>query len=147
MEQIFIRPMTKDDLHKVVETEKLCFADPWSEQSFVEGMNNEYQKYFVALSDNDIVGYVALFHIFEEGEILNIATKPTQRKKGIASKLLEYSFEFLKGLGVTRVTLEVRKSNTNAQSLYTKYGFNPISVRRNYYTFPLEDGIVMEKTI
>ena len=46
MEQIFIRPMTKDDLHKVVETEKLCFSDPWSEQSFDDGMNNEYQKYW-----------------------------------------------------------------------------------------------------
>ena len=147
MERIFIRQMTEEDLPSVVEIEKMCFSDPWSKQSFAEGMNNGYQKYFVALSGEKTVGYIALFHIFEEGEILNLATMPTERNQGIASKLVEYSFDLLKGLGVERVTLEVRKSNVAARSLYEKYGFSPISVRKNYYTLPLEDGIVMEKHI
>ncbi len=139
--------MTEQDLPYIVEIEKMCFSDPWSLQSFSEGMKNGYQKYFVATKNERIVGYVALFHIFEEGEVLNLATMPTERNKGIASKLLEYSFDLLKGLGVSRVTLEVRASNTAAKKLYSKYGFSPISIRKNYYTFPLEDGIVMEKLI
>jgi len=147
MERIFIRQMTEDDLPRVVEIEKSCFSDPWSIQSFAEGMNNTYQKYFVAEADGEIFGYIALFHIFEEGEILNLATLPTERNKGIGSKLIEYSFDLLKKLDVSRVTLEVRRSNERARSLYEKFGFSPISVRKNYYTFPLEDGIVMEKLI
>ena len=139
--------MTEDDLTSVVEIEKLCFSDPWSKQSFAEGIKNGYQKYFVALESEKIIGYIALFHIFEEGEVLNLATLPTERNKGIASTLLDYSFDLLKSLGVDRVTLEVRESNKAARSLYEKYGFSPISVRKKYYTLPVEDGIVMEKHI
>lgn len=147
MEQIVIKQMSTDHLTQVVDIEKLCFSDPWTRESFFEGMNSTYQKYFVALLGEKVVGYIVLFHIFEEGEVLNLATLPAERNKGIASKLLEYSFELFRSLGVTRVTLEVRVSNTNAKNLYSKYGFEPISVRKNYYTFPLEDGIVMEKHI
>ncbi len=139
--------MTDDDLLNIVDIEKKCFSDPWSLQSFADGMKNCYQKYFIAQDNEKIVGYIALFHIFEEGEILNLATLPTERNKGIASKLLDYSIDLLKGLGVSRITLEVRESNTSAKNLYTKYGFSPISIRKNYYTFPLENGIVMEKHV
>ncbi len=139
--------MTEADLTSVVEIEKMCFSAPWTKQSFSDGMDSIYQKYFVALSGEKTVGYIVLFHIFEEGEVLNLATLPTERNKGIASKLLEYGFDLLKDLGVSRVTLEVRESNMPAKNLYSKYGFSPISVRKNYYTFPLEDGIVMEKHI
>lgn len=147
MERIFIKQMTEEDLPSVVEIEKLCFSDPWSKQSFAEGIKNGYQKYFVASQSEKVIGYIALFHIFEEGEVLNLATLPTERNKGIASKLLDYSFDLLKALGVTRVTLEVRKSNQAARNLYEKYGFSQISIRKNYYSLPLEDGIIMEKHI
>ena len=41
------------------------------------------------------------------------------------------------------VTLEVRASNTAAQSLYSKYGFTQVGVRRGYYTDNREDAVLM----
>ncbi len=145
MEQITIVPMTNEHLPFVTEIEKNCFSDPWTTQSFIDGMKMQFQDFFVALSGEDVVGYIVLMHIFEDGEILNLAVSPYMQKKGIASKLLTHSFNYLSSLGVTRITLEVRSSNTPAKKLYEKSGFSPISIRKNYYTFPLEDGIVMEK--
>jgi ribosomal-protein-alanine N-acetyltransferase len=66
---------------------------------------------------------------------------------GIAQKLIDKMYETMLKKDVQRITLEVRKSNTPAISLYEKNGFSPIAVRKNYYTSPLEDGIVMEKHI
>lgn len=135
-------------LEKIAEIEAKCFSDPWSKQSFADGMKNEnVQTYFTALKNETVVGYVCIFHIFEDGEILNIAVDPEFRKMGIAKMLLDRAFEFLKENKVTRVTLEVRESNTAARCLYEKNGFLPIGIRKNYYHAPTENGIVMEKTL
>ena len=147
MNNVNIIPTTEEHLDRIAEIEALCFSTPWSRKSFADSMANEQViSLFTATLNNEIVGYICLFHLFEEGELLNIAVCPNYRKRGIAQQLINKMFELFKQKDITRITLEVRESNNNAKNLYLKNGFKPIGIRKNYYTSPLENGIVMEKT-
>jgi ribosomal-protein-alanine N-acetyltransferase len=66
---------------------------------------------------------------------------------GIAQKLMDSMYSFMKEKNVARLLLEVRESNEPAKNLYIKNGFSPIAVRKNYYTKPTENAVVMEKYI
>lgn len=148
MDKLTIIPTTVDHLDRIAEIEALCFTTPWSRKSFADSMANEQViSFFTALIDNEIVGYICLFHLFEEGELLNIAVSPDYRKRGFGQQLMNKTFEYLEQKDVTRITLEVRESNNNAKNLYIKNGFKAIGIRKNYYTSPTENGIVMEKLL
>ena len=148
MSDITVIPTELNHLDKIAEIESLCFSNPWSKQSFADGMANEkVQKYFTAISGEKIVGYICIFHIFEDGELLNIAVAPDYRKQGIGQILIDKMFDYLKTQEVNRISLEVRESNVSARNLYLKNGFRPVGVRKNYYTDPREDGIIMEKLL
>ncbi|MBR5322899.1 MAG: ribosomal protein S18-alanine N-acetyltransferase [Clostridia bacterium] len=148
MNNINIIPTTEEHLDAIAEIEAMCFSTPWSRNSFADSMSNKQViSFFTATLNNEIVGYICLFHLFEEGELLNIAVKPNFRNCGIAQKMINKMFELFKQKEVTRITLELRESNINAKSLYLKNGFEPIGIRKNYYTSPLENGIVMQKNI
>ncbi len=146
MTKLEIIPTTTEHLDRIVEIEALCFTTPWSRKSFADSMANEHIiSFFTATVNGDIAGYICVFHLFEEGELLNIAVSPDYRKRGLGQALMNKMYDCLKLKNITRITLEVRESNTNAKNLYLKNGFKPIGVRRNYYTSPTENGIVMEK--
>ena len=148
MSDVTVIPTEYSHLDKIAEIEQKCFSNPWSKQSFADGMNNQNtQKYFTAILDDKIVGYICIFHIFEDGELLNVAVDPEYRKQGIGQTLLDKMFEYLKDTEVNRISLEVRESNISARQLYLKNGFRPTGVRKNYYSAPREDGIIMEKIL
>lgn len=147
MNNLTIVPTEQSHLDNITKIEAACFSSPWSRQSFATTIANNYTSCCSAIIDNEVVGYICLSHLFEEGEILNIAVSPTFRKWGIGEALMDFGIDYLKKQGITRITLEVRESNTPAKTLYLKKGFTPIAIRKNYYNLPLENGIVMEKNI
>ena len=148
MTDIIIIPTEEAHIDAITAIEALCFSSPWSADSFRYSLSSrDTQSCFTALNNGEVVGYIFLFHLFEEGELLNIATRPDMRKRGIAQMLIDRMHEVMREKNVERITLEVRESNVAAKSLYEKNGFSPIAIRKNYYTRPLEDGIVMEKRI
>ena len=148
MNNITIVPTTKEHLDNITAIEAVCFSTPWSRNAFESGMNqNTTQSYFTALHNERVVGYICLFHLFEEGELLNIAVDPTYRKMGIGQKMIDLMFTLLNEKGVTRITLEVRESNLSAKNLYEKNGFKLLNIRKNYYSCPTENGLVMEKQL
>jgi ribosomal-protein-alanine N-acetyltransferase len=78
-----------------------------------------------------------------EAHITNIAVSEKHRRQGIGELLLLSLIDLAIKLEASLVTLEVRASNTSAQSLYAKYGFVKVGVRRGYYTDNREDGVLM----
>jgi [ribosomal protein S18]-alanine N-acetyltransferase len=90
-----------------------------------------------------ITGFVGLWIMVDEAHIINIAVREGFRGKGLGELLLISSMELASRLNSSVVTLEVRASNTVAQNLYTKYGFNKVGVRRGYYTDNKEDAFIM----
>jgi len=90
-----------------------------------------------------VVGFAGFWIMAEEAHIINIATRETHRRQGIGELLLISVIDMATGLNARIVTLEVRSSNTTAQSLYRKYGFTQVGQRQGYYTDNREDAILM----
>ena len=149
--EIGIRPMREADLQRVTEIDALSFSLPWPESSFrYDLIRNRHARLWVAEttgSDPKIVATLVVWIILDEAHIGTIAVDPAYRGGGIGTSMLEMLMEYLKPTEVERVFLEVRKSNTVAQSLYHKFGFQPIRVRPRYYTDNGEDAIEMELVI
>ncbi|MBR0085168.1 MAG: ribosomal protein S18-alanine N-acetyltransferase [Lachnospiraceae bacterium] len=140
-----IRKMLESDLDEVARIERACFTDPWSRESFREAIELPSSHYIVCEEDGKVAGYACLMYAADEGEIINIATDEPYRRKGMGEKLVYAMIEAGKALGVISFYLEVRKSNTAAHELYKKCGFYDIGVRKNYYSDPKEDAIVMKR--
>ena len=136
--------MTNLDAKNIAELEKVCFSSPWSEDAIHESFNNG-TAFFVAKIGDDFAGYCGINTVLDEGYITNIAVKPEHRKKGVASALLKEIDLLAKGKNLSFVSLEVRLSNTPAIKLYEKLGYTPEGERKNFYTNPLENALIMTK--
>ncbi len=144
---IKVEPMRLEDLEEVIAIEEVSFPTPWSRDSFrYELLENQRAVYLVARNEfGRVVGYVGMWVIFDEGHITNLATHPTYRHQGVGRLLMEELFEVARAHGVKYLTLEVRRSNLNAQELYQKTGFVHMGVRRKYYLDNNEDAFIMWK--
>ncbi len=143
---IDIIEMTKEHIDEVMIVENLSFSVPWSREALIEEINNnKFAYYYVAKYNGALVGYGGMWKVFEEGHIMNIAVHPEYRGTGIGSRILVYMIEEAKRISIEKMTLEVRKGNTVAQALYSKYGFESAGIRKAYYADNGEDAIIMWK--
>lgn len=131
-------------INDIITIEKLSFTIPWTKNAFIRELkNNEFAIYLSADIGNKVIGYAGMWKIFDEGHITNIAVHPEFRNIGVGSMLLEGLIDTSRREGITKMTLEVRKSNKVAQSLYTKYGFKAAGIRKEYYADNGEDAVIM----
>ncbi len=140
-----IRRMMQDDLIQVCEIENKTFSDPWSEKSFADSMNKQENIYLVVDEDGQISGYCGLWGVAGEGQICNVAVRETARNRGIAKAMLKEMMRLGDEAGLTAYTLEVRVSNAPAIKVYHSLGFENAGVRKNFYTKPQEDALIMWK--
>jgi len=138
-----IRRMRVSDLDQVMEIEKQSFSVPWTRQDFTDSIEKPMAIYIVAVEEDEILGYCGLWGILDEGDINNVAVKQGCRGQKIGTKMLEALFEYGKNAGITAYTLEVRAGNTPAIALYHKTGFKEAGIRKDYYTAPKEDALIM----
>lgn len=131
-----------DDVY-IIETE--CFSHPWSKQSLEEEMNNETSLFLVAKEENEVIGYIGMSIVIDEGYIFNVAVRENHRNKGVATALINELVTYGKKNNFSFITLEVRESNLPAISLYSKFGFIKAGERKNYYSNPKENAILMTK--
>jgi ribosomal-protein-alanine N-acetyltransferase len=139
--------MTKEDLDQVLAIEQTSFTMPWSRNLFLsEFRNAPVSLMLVARSlpePEAIIGYIVCWIVADELHILNLATEPSQRRKGIARLLVLSALKYCYERKVRRAFLEVRASNEAALSLYAGLGFVRSIVRKDYYDIPIEDAVVM----
>ena len=90
-----------------------------------------------------IIGFAGFWIMAEEAHLTNIAVREMHRHQGIGELLLISVIDLAVELKAHMITLEVRASNTAAQSLYSKYGFTQVGLRRGYYTDNREDAVIM----
>ena len=141
-----IMPMEKRHLQAVAAVEQCCFSVPWSKNSLAEELIKENSKFLVAVGENQqVLGYIGLNFVLDEGYITNIAVMPEFRGLGVAKKLLEKIIDFGVSENLTFISLEVRKSNIAAISLYQKFDFLPVGERKNFYSAPIENALIMTK--
>ncbi len=143
MLKINIRPFGTDDIKEACIIEKKCFSEPWSEKSFKNALENGFSCFFAAEHMGKLIGYAGMYTVLGEGYIYNIAVEENYRHHGIGRALTEKLLEYSKNKNLDFLSLEVRTSNKFAICLYEKCGFKKIGVRKNFYSFPKEDGIIM----
>ena len=142
-----IRRMKESDIPEVARLEKEIFPDPWSEGAISETFEQEQTLLLVAYEDRKLIGYLILYFVLEEGEIARIAVIPECRRQGLGARMLLELEDLCEDNGITKLLLDVRESNETAISFYTSYGFVQDGVRRNFYSDPQEDGILMSREI
>ena len=145
--EITIETATTSDAEKIAEIEQLCFSVPWSGTSVREFIENPLAVMITAKANGSIVGYVGLYSVADEADIANVAVIPEYRRCGIAKALITQALLYSKEKGIKKLMLEVRASNIAAINLYKSFGFICVGTRKNYYTQPKEDALLMDKSI
>jgi ribosomal-protein-alanine N-acetyltransferase len=146
MNGFLIERLTTEKISEVAKLDKLCFSLPWSEKSF-ELLCDGKNVGFVAVNDGEVVAYGGMLVVLDEGQITNIAVHPSYRRQGLGERIVSSLLEYGKEKQLSNISLEVRESNTAAKALYEKLGFLSVGVRKNFYSFPTENAIVMIKNI
>ena len=130
---------------QVAALEKLCFSDPWSENSVASELENELSLWLVAEEGETVLGYVGSQTVLDETDMMNVAVHPDHRRRGIAAALIAELVSRLKMRGSRCLKLEVRASNAPAIALYETLGFTQLGLRKNYYRNPKEDALILGK--
>lgn len=137
--------MNESHVAQIAELEKICFSDPWSENSVASELNNPLSVWLVAEENGIVCGYVGSQTVLDETDMMNIAVHPDFRRKGIAAALIAELVRLLKERGSRILRLEVRESNAPAISLYETMGFTQLGLRKNYYRNPKENALILGK--
>lgn len=137
--------MNQSHVAQIALLEKMCFSDPWSENSISSELNNPLSLWIVAMDGERVVGYVGSQSVMDWADMMNIAVHPDYRRKNVARTLICELIKRLKENKVTCLTLEVRVSNEPAISLYEKLDFVQVGRRPGYYHNPKEDALILRK--
>jgi len=140
---MLIREMEESDLAAVCLIEQETFSDPWIYDDFKQSMSDKNNLYLIAEKQGIVIGYCGYWGVVGEGYICNVAVKKEYRRQQMGffmiSELIAKGYE----QGMKSFTLEVRCSNTAAIMLYERLGFVREGVRKDFYTHPKEDAIIM----
>ena len=142
--EIEIRKVGGDDIEEILAIERASFPTPWMESFFKEELELDVTRAYCARlsgEDNLLVGYSIAHAVLDELHVLNIATHPDLRRKGIGARLFMYSIEANPQARVAY--LEVRERNRAARAFYHKMGFRETGRRKRYYSDTHEDAITM----
>jgi [ribosomal protein S18]-alanine N-acetyltransferase len=143
------RVETAGDLDAVIEVEALSFTNPWTREMYLREMDHQRVSYIHAIRarggvhDGIVAGFCSFWLIFDELHINNLAVRPEFRRLGMGTALLEHAMQAGASLGARHATLEVRRSNEAARRIYERLGFEEGGIRRNYYTSPREDALIL----
>lgn len=142
-----IIPMNAEHVSAIAALEKLCFPDPWCEESVALELHNKLSLWLVAVEQDVVVGYIGSQTVLDESDMMNMAVHPDHRRKGIAEALIHALCQKLKAKGSVSLALEVRITNEPAKALYEKTGFELAGRRPNYYRNPKEDALILKKKL
>ena len=142
---MIIRNAHINDTDGIDRLNKTCFAHPWSRALTEEDIKNPNSFYTVCVENGEIFGYAAMTVIADEANVTNVAVLPEMRGKGIGKAVLSELVDICIDKKYFLITLEVRKSNVAAISLYKSLGFCIEGERKKYYSDNGEDALIMTR--
>ncbi len=140
-----IRRLTYADLPQVVAIERRAFTTPWSLAMFVLELSKPSGICLAAVEHDELAGYLICSRYDTVWHVMNVAVDPVRRRRGVATGLITRLLERVDD-DAAQYTLEVRRSNSGAIELYTRFGFRGAGVRRRYYADNQEDALIMWRT-
>lgn len=163
-----VEPMRPEDIPAVMVIERMVYSRPWPAEAYrYELAENPKSHYYVARlkdyrprreaglkgalkrafgsaeSDESLLGYGGLWLMVDEAHVSTLAVHSDWQGRGVGALLLATLIDKAVELQAAFVTLEVRVSNLRAQTLYERYGFRRVGVRRKYYSDNNEDAFIM----
>ena len=127
-----------DYTEQIFNLEKEIFKNSAFNKSYMETLIKADNSFiYTYITDNKVCGYLMVLDSIDIYEILAIATIEKYRNTGIAQELLDK-------IKTKDIFLEVRESNQVAINFYKKNNFKEISIRKNYYSEPTENAIIMK---
>lgn len=134
-----------DDLDEVAALEAASFTNPWSRDMLARELRNSdvARVYVLRGTDGQLLAFCGCWFVSDELHINTLAVKIEERRRGLATRLLRFLFAEAADAGLTRATLEVRRSNEAALKLYQRLGFEVQAIRPDYYSQPVEDALVL----
>ncbi len=143
-----IRKMKETDLDQIIDVEHALFTSPWKRQDFLYELNENPFSYLCVLEENNlIVGYYDCWVTFETAQLCNIGVSMNYQGKGYSKLLMDHMIDYVSKQLCEVITLEVRVSNKKAISLYEKYGFIEVNIKKGYYQDNFEDALYMIKPL
>jgi len=143
-----IRPASRADLERLLLLERQSFSDPWTPAQMIDTLIQPTTLGLIlAPVAGEIIGYLLSRVVADEAEILTLAVRSSERRRGLGRELLQAGLAAMMQRGVRSVWLEVRESNAGARSLYAQAGFVAVGVRRGYYRRPVEDALVLKREL
>ena len=145
MTRVELRRLELRDLSAIERIERASYPTPWSRSMFASELAKPSSICLGAfdLASDELVGYLVISRYVDAWHVMNVAVAPAQRRRGIATSLLERLFEVTARDARRGYTLEVRVSNDAAIRLYEALGFRARGIRRGYYTDNREDALIM----
>ena len=141
---VHIRWMIRRDMHSVLEIEKASFEFPWSEEEFIRCLRQRNCIGMVAERDDEVVGFMIYELHKNRLHLLNFAVAPNCRRESVGNSMIEKLVGKLSVERRSRIMLEVRETNLDAQLFFKSLGFRAISVLRDFYDDTTEDAYLMQ---
>jgi ribosomal-protein-alanine N-acetyltransferase len=136
--------MRRRHLRRVLAIEGQVYPRPWSASLFLSELaQRSARTYLVAKADGDVVGYAGMMFMGDEAHVTNIAVDPAFHGRKAGTRLLLAIITEAIARGAEVISLEVRVSNQIAQSMYEKFGFSAVGIRKGYYVETNEDALIM----
>jgi ribosomal-protein-alanine N-acetyltransferase len=137
--------MVETDLDDVTSIQSETARHPWTRAQFREELLRPTAHNYTAVADSGLpVAFLCTWRVHDEWHVLNVATRPSFQRRGVARALLEHGAEqAARHGGCVWALLEVRASNVAAQELYRSLGFAVVGVRPRYYLPDGEDALLM----
>ena len=150
MSEIKLEPAQESQLNQIMALEQKCFdRDAWAEESMRFELLADHTRYFVLLTEQQVVGYAGLSKLpgSDQADVQTIAVSEEIRGQGLGRRLMTKLIEEAKQLGSKEIFLEVRADNEVARSLYLALGFEHIDTRKRYYQPDDVDAWIMRLTM
>ena len=143
------RILTAADLEGVLEIEAESFNNPTTRAWYERELARPEVCFIYVLRTPDVrvAAFCAFWRVADQAHINNLAVRPELRGRGLGSQMLAAIVAEAQRLGAGSLTLEVRRSNIAAKRLYLRAGFQESGVRKNYYTQPVEDALILARAL
>ena len=142
-----IRPGRSGDLERIDEISRVSLPQAWSRESLQAELDEPARaRFLVVEAEGQVIGFIHWRLVLDEGQIMNLAVNPDNRRHGAGRALLDAAVRSASESGAATMVLEVREGSAAALGLYRSAGFVVIAVRRGYYSDNGENALFMQRS-